>query len=178
MIELSQAEFEEILNIEGVSKPPVQNQLFDERSFILLQLLHDNPTLAVYNEISRNARIKLSRPFQNLMLQAASNLRPEILDLMETEKKLFSRFNKNDFGRLGIWDFYWGAFYPKGGKRTSDPQLSLWINFQRLEIGFYIGDFGETARAQFCRNCHDNADELNSITSGCNRGSFVCDWRA
>ncbi|MBN1811907.1 MAG: AAA family ATPase [Anaerolineae bacterium] len=79
---------------------------------------------------------------------------------METERRVFSRILKNDFGRGGAWDFYWGAFYPKGGKRTEGAQLSLWINHERLEFGFYIGAYGSAQRQRFQRNCEEHYEAL------------------
>ena len=186
MIELNQKEFEEISRIppksdvadtypgqdqdttslkriaerQALETPKTPIYTFDEQTFQLLEQLHNNPTQAFYNEHKQEFKNKVEQPFQSLMLQTVENLRPEILELMETEKGLFSRFNKNDFGKMGTWDFYWGAYYPKGGKRTTDPQLSLWINYERLEIGFYIGNYGVAARTRFRRNCQDNVDKL------------------
>ncbi len=79
---------------------------------------------------------------------------------METRKKVFARILKNDYGQGGAWDFYWGAFYPKGGKRTEDAQLSMWINYERLEFGFYIGEYGIDQRKRFVQNCQKNYDPL------------------
>ncbi|MCK7536774.1 MAG: hypothetical protein MZV63_40335 [Marinilabiliales bacterium] len=56
-------------------------------------------------------------PLQSDCGKVAEKLAPEMLDLLETKRGIFSRIPKNDWGRGGAWDFYWGAFYPKGGKR-------------------------------------------------------------
>ena len=84
-------------------------------------------------------------------------------DVMETERRIFSRFLKNDWGKGGTWDFYWGAFYPKAGKRTQDAQLSLWMDYQRLEYGFYIGDYGSAQRQRFQRNCETHFEALERL---------------
>ena len=94
-------------------------------------------------------------------MRLAARLLPRaVTEVMETERKVFSRFVKNDFGQGGAWDFYWGAFYPKGGRRTQAPQLSLWLNHKRLEIGFYIGNYGTRPRERFQRNCQKYAEQL------------------
>jgi len=72
---------------------------------------------------------------------------------METEQKIFARIPKNDFNQGGAWDFYWGAFYLKGGRRVEDAQLFLWMNHERLEMGFYLGQHGSQQRQQFLQNC-------------------------
>jgi 5-methylcytosine-specific restriction protein B len=82
---------------------------------------------------------------------------------MQTDKRLFSRFTKNDFGQGGAWDFYWGAFYQKGGKRTASAQLSMWINEEVLEFGSYIGDYGTKQRERFARNCRQYYEALLPI---------------
>jgi 5-methylcytosine-specific restriction protein B len=104
----------------------------------------------------------LMEPFKQLFHDVADRLPPAITEVMETERWLFSRIPKNDFGQGGAWDFYWGAFYPKGSKRTRDAQLSLWINHERLEFGFYIGDYGTEQRQRFLRQCREHYQALNS----------------
>ena len=84
---------------------------------------------------------------------------------METDKRLFSIFAKNDFGRGGAWSHYWGAFYPKGSKRSQDAQLSMWINHELFEHGFYIGNYGSTQRQRFSRNSQVHAQILEPILS-------------
>jgi hypothetical protein len=84
-------------------------------------------------------------------------------EYLETEKHLFSRILKNDWGKGGAWDFYWGAFYPKGGKRIKDAQLFLWVNHEILEFGFYIGEYGSEQRKRFLLNCKANQTSLVEI---------------
>src|SRR5207249_1604245 len=67
---------------------------------------------------------------------------------------------KNDYGKGGAWDFYWGALYPKGGKRIAAPQLFVWINHAVLEFGFYVGEYGDAARARLRRRAADDAPAL------------------
>jgi 5-methylcytosine-specific restriction protein B len=83
----------------------------------------------------------------------AARLRPEITEVMETEKRIFSKIVKNDWGRGGAWSFYWGAFYPKGGKRIRDAQLFVVLHRDRLDFGFYIGEYGAQQRIRFMNEC-------------------------
>lgn len=118
---------------------------FTEKAFELLDQLHKNPTRIFYQEHSEEFKESLEAPFQNLLHKVATLLPLSITQGIETEKGIFSRIPKNDFGKGGTWDFYWGAFYPKGGKRISDAQLFMWINRDRLEFGFYIvSEWGRT----------------------------------
>jgi 5-methylcytosine-specific restriction protein B len=105
----------------------------------------------------------VEEPFQELFHDVAAQLPRAISAKMETEKRLFSRILKNDFGRGGAWDFYWAAFYPRGGKRTEDAQLSLWMNHERLEYGFYIGDYATSQRRRFRSNCQQESAKLMSL---------------
>ncbi len=136
---------------------------FSPRAFQLLKGIHAEPTKAYYQTHKEEFKAEVEEPFQRLMAQTAEKLPPQVRGLMETEQRVFSRFLKNDWGKGGTWDFYWGAFYPKGGKRTSDAQLSLWMNYQRLEYGFYIGDYGSAQRQRFQRNCETHFEALKEL---------------
>lgn len=136
---------------------------FTPRTFELLALLHDQPCYSVYLAHQAEFKTLVETPFQRVMRQVARRLPSSVTERIETEKKLFSRFPKNDFGHGGAWDFYWGAFYTRGGKRTVDAQLSVWMNYKRFEIGFYIGSYGTTARARFQHNCRRLSDQLMQL---------------
>jgi hypothetical protein len=85
---------------------------------------------------------------------------------METEKRLFGKLLKADYGKGGANDFYWGAFYPKypkGRTKPESPQLSLWINRTQMEIGFYIGDRGKEDKDRFAKNCRAHHPALMSM---------------
>ena len=92
--------------------PP--SQVFSEKTFEHLRGLHESPTTTFYNERVEDFRLYVEEPFRKLMKSIAQHLPKNVTDFMETEKRLFSRIPKNDYGRGGAWDFYWGAFYPRG----------------------------------------------------------------
>ena len=102
----------------------------------------------------------MEEPFRRLVRETAHRLPAPINGLMETEKGVFAKILKNDWGRGGAWDYYWGAFYPKGGKRIRDAQLSTWINRDQLEFGFFIGHYGSDQRQRFLQNCSQYREEL------------------
>ncbi|MDJ0635961.1 MAG: AAA family ATPase [Xenococcaceae cyanobacterium MO_188.B29] len=136
------------INLEIDNQCPLK-----ENTFTLLAKLHDQPLKDIYNKHKNEFKEFLIEPFQNLFRQVATLLPHSITEQMETESKVFARLLKNDFGQGGAWDFYWGAFYPKGGKRTEDAQLFIWINHERLEFGFYIGEYGSKQQTRFLQNC-------------------------
>lgn len=146
-IVLSSAELIEL------TEPPPGGAVFTTRTFELLQGLHENPTRDFYSAHKREIKEHLEEPFRMLFLDVAAHLPETIRAHMETDKGVFARIVKNDWGQGGAWDYYWGAFYPKGGKRIEDAQLFLWINRSRLDFGFYIGAYGTATRSRFLRNC-------------------------
>ena len=139
---------------------PAVGSLFTAETFDLLAGLHEDPTKAYYNEFREAIKEHVEEPFRLLVREVAKRLPAPITGLMETEKGVFARILKNDYGKGGAWDFYWGAFYPKGGKRTTDAQLSTWINRDQLEFGFYIGAYGSDQRERFLANCKRYREEL------------------
>ena len=137
--------------------------LFGKKAFELLSDLHAHPLLSFYDEHVDEFSAEIEKPFQQLMHAVAEQFPPQMLDLLETEKRLFSRIAKNDYGKGGTWDFYWGAFYPKGGKRTADPQLFMWINREILGFGFYVGEYGPDPSKRFVKNCAEHAAVLKRL---------------
>lgn len=136
---------------------------FSLATFELLAELSDNPTNNFYQSKKEAFTKELEQPFKQLMKDVAAQLPAEIKERMETGKRLFSLIPKNDYGQGGAWNFYWGAFYQKGGKRTASAQLSMWINEEVLEFGFYIGDYGTKQRERFIRNCQEYYEVLLPI---------------
>jgi len=162
LVSLSQKEFEEISN-EAPVKTEVDPQCpFSKATFEILAQLHEEPTYDFYTTHKDALQDSIIEPFKELMMEVGDKLPPVILERMETEKRVFASILKQ-FVKHGCWDFYWGAFYPKGGKRTQDAQLFLWINRDRLEFGFYIGAFGSDQRERFLRNCQENYEVLARV---------------
>jgi 5-methylcytosine-specific restriction protein B len=135
---------------------------FSEQTFEILVDLQKDPTHEFYTAHKDALKDLVIEPFKGLMLAVRDNLPPAILDRMETEKYIFANIIKQ-FTFQGCWDFYWGAFYTKGGKRTKDAQLFIGIHPNRLEFGFYIGEYGSDQRKRFVHNCQDNYDVLARV---------------
>jgi 5-methylcytosine-specific restriction protein B len=105
----------------------------------------------------------LMEPFKRLFHDVADSLPSAVTQVLETEWRLFSRIPKNDFGRGGAWPWYWGAFYPRGSKRTDDVQLILSITDERLLYGFFIADHAAERREAFLQLCRDNYQGLKVL---------------
>ncbi|OQA46203.1 MAG: 5-methylcytosine-specific restriction enzyme B [Chloroflexi bacterium ADurb.Bin325] len=136
---------------------------FSPRAFQLLQGIHEQPTKAYYQTHKDEFKAEVVEPFQRVFRAVASRLPASIRASMETETDLFSIFPKNDYGRGGAWDFYWGAFYPKGGKRTQDAQLHASIRHDLLKFGFSMGAYGGAQRQRFQRNCQAHYEALVNL---------------
>jgi len=168
LIALTESEFSAILQVSNTSLSILNVNInpdcpFTSTTFDLLSKLHINPKKSIYDEHKQDFKNHLEEPFQHLMLDVAARLPSSIRDMMETRSRIFARIPKNDYGQGGAWDFYWGAFYPKGGKRTEDAQLFLWMNYERLECGFYIGQYGGEQRQRFLENCRIYQADLTSL---------------
>ena len=192
LIALTSASFEEIggntMNPKPVLPPPVNSQCpFTAKTFELLAELNASPRKTTYLAQKDEFKQQLEEPFQKLFRQVAAQLPAAITERMETERKLFARIPKNDFNHGGAWDFYWGAFYLKGGKRIEDAQLFLWMNHERLEFGFNIGAYGSDQRQRFLTNCETHYDVLltllepsladDDIWYGINGSQAKLDWQ-
>ena len=149
-------EYREKLFKEGL----IVNSPFSEKTFELLEGIHENPTYDFYNENKKKFENNIQIPFQSLFQKVVDKLPKEILDIMEHEKRVFSIFPKNDYGRGGAWDFYWGALYPKGSKRSEDVQLSAWLNYSLLSYGFTLGNYAKETNRRFIDNVKTNKEFL------------------
>ncbi len=137
--------------------------LFTPRSFELLAAMTGNPTRDFYVQHKADFVEQVEAPLQDLLSEVGMRLPEPMGSALETEKHLFSRFNKNDWGRGGAWDFYWGAFYPKEGKRIRDAQLFVWINRDRLEAGFAFGAYGGEAQTRYLHHLAAHRSRLRAL---------------
>ncbi len=151
-----------------MTRSPSRNTsaLFTEGTFDLLRRLDETPTAALYLQNKDAFKADVEAPIQELMRATARRLPESITKVMETEQNVFAHILKNDYGQGGAWPFYWGAFYPKGTKRTEAPQLFLSINHERLDVGFNIGRYGPADRELFWRNVAAHRDQLSRLLGG------------
>jgi len=122
------------------------DSLFTSRTFELLSMLHKDPTKEFYAAYADEFKEYLREPMKRLFAEIASGMPPEFSEHLETSRKLFSRIPKNDWGQGGAWDFYWGAFYPKGEKRITASQLFMLIDRHGVRYGFSHGQYAENSR--------------------------------
>jgi 5-methylcytosine-specific restriction protein B len=160
LIKLKEEDFRSIENESKIDSIKPENAPFSSRSFELLYNLYKNPSQEFYKSHLEEFKIHVEEPLQRIMKKVAANLPQPMLETIETEKKIFGKIPKNDYGKGGAWDYYWGAFYPKKGKRVEDAQLFLWINRDVLRFGFSIGNYGGAQRKLFLKNCHQYSSDI------------------
>jgi 5-methylcytosine-specific restriction enzyme B len=122
------------------------------RAFELLALLEEHPLAETYALHKDEFVRELEEPFKSVFIRATEELPKAITDAMEVSRNVNSRIPKNDYGRGGAHSHYWGAMYPRGGKRISDAQLFLWINAERFRVGFAIGHFASRSHERHVQN--------------------------
>jgi 5-methylcytosine-specific restriction protein B len=165
----------------------------------LLAGLHETPTKDFYAAHKSEFKEHLEEPFRRLFESVRERVREEIRECMETEKKVFSRILKNDYGVGGAWEFLWGAFYPKGGERTKDVQLWVSMHGERVEAGFSFGEYSREKQKTFLMNLakhrevlaswlgprfagsdlfYGSREELEASVGGTPRAASVAGWAA
>lgn len=158
------ARVDDLLSLTEELADVFEKTFFSEKAFALLRELRERPQASFYHEHSAEFANEIEKPLQRLLGNTARSLPPEILNDLETERRIFSRIPKNDYGRGGAWDFYWGAFYPKGSKRIAAPQLYAYISSFGFRVGFYIGAYGQEPRKRFAKNCKDHSSAIGAHT--------------
>jgi len=169
MVKLDAEKFTKLCQAPSIAEAPLEpnpGASFTPRTFELLSGLHENPTKDFYNANRPDIQHHVEEPLKRLFALIARRLPKAVTEVMETEKRIMARILKNDFGRGGAWDYYWGAFYPKGSYRVEDAQLFIWLNRNILEYGFYIGDYGKPEVERFLRNSKQHKSSLQSIIKG------------
>jgi 5-methylcytosine-specific restriction protein B len=160
---MSGAELESAAQLPAIDDGEAEDAVFTRRTFDLLAGLTEDPTKNYYETHRKEFAEHLEEPFKRLLLSVASELPTPMIDELETEKGLFSKILKNDFGRGGAWDHYWGALYPKGQKRIAGAQLLLWVNRNGLQWGFYVGEYADEATQSILAQFRRRREALRAI---------------
>jgi len=164
VIKLDEKTFQAIAKAPAVG-PQDKGPAFSPKAFELLAGLHQDPIYGFYSGHKEEFADHLEAPFQRLFANVAVRLSERLRDYLETESNLFGRIRKNDYGKGGAWDYYWGAFYPKGESRKDSAQLFVWMNWEHLRYGFYIGDAADEEAKRFAKRSNENAVALAGVLS-------------
>ncbi len=84
-----------------------------------------------------------------------------------TERDVFSRVLKNDFGAGGSHHHVWMAFYRPPRRRLTDVQLSHAVYPEGFRVGLYVGSYAKglfgPARARMLDETGETLDLLNTL---------------
>lgn len=111
---------------------------FEAEAFSILDRLRAEPHIERYRKEKDAIVSAIKAPFEAYRDDLVVNwVLPSGLDL-ETERNVFSRFLKNDFGAGGCHDHRWLSFYRRGRTRLRDVQLVHSLRPEGLRVGVYI----------------------------------------
>ncbi|MBT8400041.1 MAG: hypothetical protein KJO98_06170, partial [Rhodothermia bacterium] len=125
-------------HLEDPAEICIQNPGFGEDAFRLLGRLQQRPTVSEYQRLKDELDVAVVTPFKEYRDDLVVNLvLPNRLPL-ETEKNVFSRFPKNDFGAGGAHSHLWFSFYRLGEKRLTDIQIVHSLSADSFTLGLYL----------------------------------------
>ncbi len=121
--------------------PDVTFEGFAPEAFALLERLRAEAHIDQYRKEKAGIRRYLTEPFHRFRDDLVVNfVLPNRLPF-ETEKNVFSRLLKNDFGAGGCHHHLWMAFYRAGRRRLTDVQLSYTIRPEGFEVSLFVGAY-------------------------------------
>ncbi len=140
-----------------VIDPTIQHRtvstLFTEKSFSLLELLHQAPLRTTYERHRQEFLEHVERPFQQQLQKVRDCLSTTLLESLETQHWLFGCIPKNDWDVGAAFDFYWGAYYPINTRRNEQAQLFLQLTSDEMYVGFRFGEYGGATQERFFQHC-------------------------
>ena len=114
---------------------------FPDEGFDALARLKAEPHIGRYREEKEVLDRAVTAPFKRYRDDLALNWVIPNGIRFETERNVFSRILKNDFGRGGSHSHLWMSFYRLPRKRLTDLQLSHAVYADGFRWGLYVGDY-------------------------------------
>lgn len=112
-------------------------------AFAILDRLRAHPHIEQYREEKPGVQTHLKAPFKRYRNDLVVNwVLPNRLDF-ETERNVFSRLLKNDFGAGGCKDNLWMSFYRPGRKRLRDVQITHRISPDGFHVSLFVGGYAK-----------------------------------
>lgn len=128
--------------VEEMRRPDEVDHTFEgwsEEVFALLDRLRAEPHIEQYKKEKPGVTEHLKDPFRRYRDDLVVNwVLPNRLDL-ETERHVFSRLLKNDFGAGGCNDNLWMSFYRPATRRLEDVQITHRVSPDGFAVGVYVG---------------------------------------
>lgn len=130
--------------VEEMDRPDVLDRSFEgwtTEVFELLDRLRAEPHIDQYEKEKPGVTENLKDPFRRYRDDLVVNwVLPNRLDF-ETERNVFSRLLKNDFGAGGCHDHLWMSFYRPETRRLDDVQITHRISPDGFAVGLYVGAY-------------------------------------
>lgn len=131
-----------ISEIAVVKPSPAAFPGFKSDAFGILDRLREEPHLETYRREKKSVESLIQAPFRLYRDDVVAGfVLPNHLDL-ETERNVFSRILKNDFGRGGTHHHYWMSFYRPGRSRLRDLQFIHSLHPDTFRIGISASTVG------------------------------------
>jgi DNA polymerase III delta prime subunit len=112
---------------------------FKDETFEVLDKFQKNPTKDTY-KVNKDAFNRSIRdPMRTLFFQLAPGVRKVVENALETRTNLLSRITKNDYGKGGLYHYFWGAFYDPEAGRQDSSQLYVILREGLVRFGFGWG---------------------------------------
>jgi hypothetical protein len=125
-----------------MNRPDTLDRSFEGWSpevFAMLDRLRAEPHIDQYEAEKPGPTNHLKDPFRRYRDDLVVNwVLPNRLDL-ETERHVFSRLLKNDFGAGGCHDHLWMSFYRPETRRLEDVQITHRVSPDGFAVGVYVG---------------------------------------
>ena len=116
---------------------------FPAEGYDALARLKAEPHIGRYQQEKEILDRAVTAPFKRYRDDLALNwVIPNAISF-ETERNVFSRILKNDFGRGGSHSHLWMSFYRLPRKRLTDVQLSHAVYADGFRWGLYVGDYAK-----------------------------------
>lgn len=113
---------------------------FKAEAFEILDRLRQEPHIEQYRKEKHSIQQYIQHPFKVFRDDLVLNwVVPNQLPF-ETERNVFSRLLKNDFGAGGCHHHLWLSFYRHGLRRLTDLQLAHSLSPDGFSTGLYVGD--------------------------------------
>jgi len=154
--------------LEAMQRPDVLDRSFEGWSdavFEMLDRLREEPHIDQYEKEKPGVTNHLKDPFRRYRDDLVVNwVLPNRLDF-ETERYVFSRLLKNDFGAGGCHDHLWMSFYRPETRRLEDVQITHRVSPDGFAVGVYVGAHATDLLKQAKRRIHDAPERYRALVN-------------
>lgn len=136
---------------------------FAEGAFRILDRLREHPHIEQYHLERERVDLYIKQPFKDYRDAIVMGaVLPNRLNL-ETERNVFSRLLKNDFGRGGSHHHFWMSFYRPGLTRLRDLQLIHSMHPDAFHVGVSASKVSPSVHRNLKRTIERSPDEFAEL---------------